>query len=181
MAAIKLQFEVEFINIQVEKYTQAVKNRVRELLTGAAKAFLQAAAPRVRVRTGFAHGSFGNLAKFLRTSLPAGRPGTTPRKKGEFYRAPGIRLRKTPTSGQPFATPPNDIIRVDREGNVTFNYNIDIRYFLRNDTLGHPAGYSPWESYREGFFAFFTYVQENQVDVFPDLEDFATVVRSNVT
>lgn len=178
MGQIQLGFQVESFIIDIVGYEAALRRKLRLLMEIAAKAFLKAAATRVRVRTGFAHGSLGTLSRFLKTSLPAGRPGTRPRKGGETYQTGRGRIRKTTTSGQPFTTQPDQIISVDGDGNIGFNFNIDINYFLKNDVLGH-AGYSPWGAYREGFFAFLTFFEAGVGYVFPDLEDFATTYQTN--
>lgn len=177
--SIQLSGTVEYINVNTTAFTIAIEENLKNLVRRAAVEFLKSAAPRVRIRTGFAHGAFGALANVLGVSLPPGERGTTPRKNGEFYRDGGGRIRKTPSSGQLFTTPAGTaIFDLDKNGNIKFEFNIDISYFRKNDTVGH-RGYPPWDSYTEGTFAFYQYINNHLAEVVPNIQDYTTVVQSN--
>ena len=176
--SIQLSGIVEYININTAAFTVAIEKNLKDLVRRAAIEFLKSAAPRVRIRTGFAHGAFGVLADTLGVSLPPGTPGTSPRKGGEYYRDLGGRVRKNPTSGQQFTTPSSVIFDLDKNGNVTFKFDIDIAYFRKNDTVGH-RGYPAWDSYREGVFAFYQYINTHLEEVVPNIQDYTTVVKTN--
>lgn len=169
---MNLRVEATLIGFDTDKYTQAVRRALLVLMHKCAGEFLKAAAARVRVRTGFAHGSFGALAKYLGQPLPAGKPGTRPNPREYYYIARRSRILKTRTAGQVFVD--KDFIHEDAFG-FTFTHNIDIRYFEHNDEQEH-FGRSPWHSYRAGMIAFTAMFNKHAGDVFPDINDFATIV-----
>lgn len=170
---MNLTIESGLVGFDVDKYTQAVRRGLLVLMHDCAKEFLKVAASRVRVRTGFAHGSFGALAKYLGQSLPPGQPGTKPRPKEYYYISRRSRILKTRTSGQRFVK--KDFIQEGAFGFV-FEHDIDISYFEHNDENSH-FGRSPWHSYRLGLIAFTRLFNKRAPDVFPDIGDFATTAR----
>jgi hypothetical protein len=175
--SLKLKVETSFTGVDVSRYTQVVRNRLRELMEVAARDFLIAVSSRIRIRTGFLHGAMGNLAQRLRTSLPPGRPGTKPRKKEYYYQRGNPRLLKTKTSGLQFATA-NPLTQTSQ--GFIFEYDVDIDYFFKNDVSGH-AGRSPWNAYRAGIEAFTKTFLEGSEELFPDINDFLIGAKTNVT
>lgn len=174
--SLNLNIQVDSLNFDVERYSQVVRNRLRELMEFSAREFLIAVASRIRVRTGFLHGAMGNLAQRLRTTLPPGRPGTKPRKKEYYYRRGAQRLLKTKTGGLQFATQ-NPIVQT-RQGFI-FEYAVDISYFNQNDVIGH-AGRGPWGAYRAGIDAFARTFLQGSEELFPDMNDFMIGTKTNV-
>lgn len=177
---IEFQFEFEYVNIDVENFERVLVKKVNALIRAAAYAFLQAAAQKVRVRTGFAHGGFGPLATALGSTLPAGIPGTTPRPK-EYYYGSGSKILKTPAAGGTFGTPIANIFKVNADQTIEFNYNINISYFYANDVTGSPrVASSPWGAYRDGIIAFNQYIRQNSGDIIPDIDDWIKISKTNI-
>lgn len=177
---INFEFDFEYLNVQTERFTALLKAEVNRIMHEAAVAFLNAAAPRIPVRTGFAHGSLANLAHGLGVGLPPGAPGSTPRPKEYYYTGPKTRILKTPTAGQQFATPANLALTMDSDGTMKFKFDVDISYFYINDVIGTSrVPSSPWNAYREGFFAFYAKFNELLPTLNLDLKDFIQVTKAN--
>lgn len=173
--SIKLKVDIDATFVDFPRFKRVVTERLRAAIEQAAQAFLLAAASRVRVRTGFAHGAFGPLAARLGVALPPGVPGSKPRNR-EFYYNKGSKIRKTPTAGRQFAS--RNPIRETR-GGARFQYDIDISYFFRNDVVGHSPGKSPWGAYKSGLNAFSRVFLQLSEEIFPDINDFVVRTKTN--
>ena len=165
---ISLKYSIASISIDTNAFQQQVERRIERVVRLGAFAFLRAAAPRIRVRTGFAHGSLRSLAKALGTDLPPGTPGTRPRKK-EFYYFGGAKILKTPFTSAPFATPISMVFQ-KKSGALQFKFEIDISYFQRNDT-------QTWRSFEYGLKAYEQFVDKFLETVVPDLNQYIRITQ----
>lgn len=168
---IRFNYKIDEISIDLLGFEQNINRRIQQLVRSAAFQFLQAAAPRVRIRTGFAHGGLRSLARALNTTLPAGTPGTTPRAKEYYYLGKGRRILKTPEASLPFATDASMIFQAG-SGSTVFKFEIDISYYRRRDV-------EQWRSFEAGFKAFERYIQRNLEDIVPDIDDYIRTVKGN--
>jgi hypothetical protein len=170
-------------------WTLQLQAQMEELLVGAARAFLIAAAGRIPVRTGFLRGSLNNLADAAApVTVPPIIPTVTRR---EYYRHNGAggRVLKTPESGRQFSTAPGDIFsRQKRDalgrkgGNIqkaniratgiyTFDFEDIIKYLDINDRR------RGWNSWQTGANAFDAYINANFQAAVPSLSKFTLTSR----
>ena len=186
-----MQFSISYDELEFDSasYTRALGLYIEEQMKQAAVRFANSALARIPVRTGFVAGAFGTLTKLLgrgaglnpivaHTMTQLGKRMSHRSLAEEYYYGSGSKILKTPTSGRPFATPTDEILR--KEGlKFSFNYGVDITYLNINDlTPGH-APTAPWGAFEAGATAFINYMS-TALNEFPNIEDYIKVRRVSV-
>lgn len=157
---MKITLKAELKILRQRDFQRVMEKFLDLELSGAVQAFLIACLDRIPVQTGFARGSFGDVARFFK--VRATFYGSNPRN----LKYQGI--IKSPESGRKFVTRPELVIK--RTGDLSASINLEnlIKYFLENDT-GSKISSAPWGSIQAGADAANNYL-ETVVSRIPKLE-----------
>lgn len=159
---MKITVTVNQEEIKKDEWMEALKAAIEQEAKVAGKAFAEAALANIPVRTGFVAGSFGPLVQLVgatarfnpiiatvSNTLEAHRNPLNP----EYYYGGGGKILKTPTSGEQFATQPDEIFKWT-DTTFTFKFDIDITYFKINDLVSGFAPSAPWGAFEAGTQAY---------------------------
>lgn len=187
---IKLTGKFQVLKFDGIKFTKDLQERSMRLMRKAAVAFLNASTERIPKRTSFARGGFDNLASALGVPGREGPRNTTPRKGGEYYYlGPKRRVRKSREAGSRFSTKARieNILQtnfpttisgkivafvVKRKPNLTFNYNVSIRYINANE--------DKWHALQAGLDAFRLVLTTEAKSVVPKITDYQSTETKTV-
>lgn len=157
------------VELDGDKFIEAVKTSCREALIKAARKFLLAALPKIPIFTGFARGAFGPLEDVVgRFNAGGAKTGSSINAKAKghtkattsiatrpyyYYPKKGERIVRTSISGRPFATQSTDIFSQGRatvatgQSAIFFRFSIDIDYLTYLDQ-------NKWHAFEAGHAAF---------------------------
>lgn len=190
--SLEFKFRAAYLRFDGKAFTQKLEAALKKLSKAAAVEFVNAAAPKVPILTGFARGTFLNILKaagvaqsklpdfsvlqnserLLKKSLSRPTHKFTKRKKL------GI-IDKSFLNSASFATAPENILSIDvSQGVVKFTFATTIDYFQINDVFRNirtPS--SPWQSFEAGRAAYLNYMRTNAVAAMPNPGEFITTSR----
>jgi hypothetical protein len=188
----KISVKYDQLEFDSALFQKTLKDYMNHHMKIAASKFAEAAIKRIPIRTGFVAGAFGVLTDLLGSkakfnpivSHTRSQLATRFRKginskfgAGEYYYpGGGVRILKTPTSGQQFATAPAQIF-IQNGFKSTFNFDIDITYFKINENASGHAPTAPWGAFIAGTDAFIKYINEVAVPNLPRIVDFVKKKR----
>lgn len=183
----KFTATINTLKLDGVKFTAAIIAHIQEQMKYAGREFAKTAIRRIPIRTGFLAGAFANLEELLGeqarlnpviTYIRSVRRGQAKAgnrfDQAEYYYQPGGgRIRKSPSAGRGFSTPPDKIFSI--EGNkIFFRFNVDITYFRINDNFAGRSPTAPWGAFEAGREAFLEYMRNNALENFPKITDFLT-------
>lgn len=192
-----LEFKANIVFLRFDKkaFTQKLEAALKKLSKAAAVEFVNAAAPKVPILTGFARGTFLNILKaagVAQSKLPdfsvlqnaeKGLKKTLSRPNFKF-RPPRRKkfkvVQKSFQNSAQFATSPEDIISINVENGVAkFTFATTIDYFRINDASQNPrTPSSPWQSFEAGKTAYLNYLRANAVAGMPNPGKFIITTRA---
>ncbi len=142
-----LTIEVSLLQFDVAKFTEKLKEVIRQRMRVAARAFVRAALLRVPVQSGMARGSFLNIGRLLRVAIPI-----SPTHTGEFSYEYGGKQLKTAELGASLATPAEQMFTENGQS-FSFKFEPGVIHYAINEFYGRIPN-APWLSLEQGRAAF---------------------------
>ena len=170
---MKVKISIAGFEFKRAEFSDAFKKAIALEMRNAARKFVEAALPRVPVRTGFARGTLLNLTDAIgmaAASSPAAfkkklakRPKQNSPVNGlvEYYEG----VLKTPDAARAFSTPSNRVF-TNNGKSWQFNYDNTVLYYEINDERLN------WRSYQYGTAAFIDYLERTGLQRIPAITDY---------
>jgi len=177
---MKVNISVMGFEFKRAEYSETFKKAIALEMRNAARKFVEAALPRVPVRTGFARGTLLNLtdaigmasasspSAFKRRIRKRAKQDSPVNGLIEYYEG----VLKTPENARGFSTPTNRVFTNNGKA-WSFNYDNTVLYYEINDAKLN------WRSFQFGEAAFIDYLERTGMQRIPAITDY--IIRKRLS
>lgn len=172
---MKVNISIAGFEFKRAEFSDAFKKAIALEMRNAAKKFVEAALPRVPVRTGFARGTLLNLSDAVGYAGASNKAAFIKKLDKRRMKVVNVsvnglveyyeRVPKTPENARQFSTPMTRVF-TNNGKSWSFNYENTVLYYELNDAKLN------WRSYEFGSAAFIDYLERTGLQRIPAITEY---------